>query len=76
MEERGLLRITARLALYYNSFVIVETIFIAKSGQTPGMKAYNIKVIELSTDRVPNSVVLIIFRQLLGLWIFYCSVGF
>jgi uncharacterized RDD family membrane protein YckC len=47
-------------------FVIVETIFIAKSGQTPGMKAYNIKVIELSTDRVPNSVVLIIFRQLLG----------
>jgi uncharacterized RDD family membrane protein YckC len=50
--------------------VMVETIFIAKSGQTPGMKAYEMKVIDLDTKKIPNSVVLIIVRQLLGVFNF------
>jgi len=46
--------------------VMIETIFIAKSGQTPGMKAYGMKVISLKTKEIPSSVSLIIIRQILG----------
>jgi uncharacterized RDD family membrane protein YckC len=46
--------------------VLIETIFIAKSGQTPGMKAYEMKVVENSTKEAPKSVTIIILRQFLG----------
>ena len=50
--------------------IMVETIFIAKTGQTIGMKAYRMKVIDLSSGKTPNSILLILFRQLLGVFDF------
>jgi len=43
--------------------VIVQTIFMYKSGQTPGYRAYNIEVIDESTGKSP-SLFLILFRNL------------
>jgi len=44
---------------------IIEIIFMLKNGQTPGMKAYNLKVIFMSsTDKPPLTT--IILRQLLS----------
>jgi uncharacterized RDD family membrane protein YckC len=44
---------------------IVEVLFILKSGQTPGMRAYNLKLIFLPTGKMPP-VSTIILRQLLA----------
>ena len=44
---------------------IVEIIFLAKSGQTPGMKAYNLKLISLYTNKKP-SLSRIALRQILS----------
>jgi len=44
---------------------IVESIFLIKAAQTPGMKAYNIKLISLKTNKKP-SLGIILLRQLLS----------
>lgn len=46
-------------------YIIITTIFIAKTGQTPGMKAYNIKVVT-SDGKKLTSVTRIIIRQILA----------
>jgi uncharacterized RDD family membrane protein YckC len=43
--------------------IIVQTIFMYKSGQTPGYRAYNLEVINDSTGKRP-SLGLILFRNL------------
>ncbi len=48
---------------------IVETIFLLKNGQTPGMKAYNLKLIFLPTGQKPNFST-ILLRQLLSKFTF------
>ena len=50
--------------------VMVSTVFIVKSGQTPGMKAYEIKVIDLQSQKTPTSISKIVVRQLLGVFSF------
>ena len=44
---------------------LVEVAFLVKSGQTPGMRAYNLKLIFISTGKKPP-VTTIILRQLLS----------
>ena len=44
---------------------IVETIFLIKSAQTPGMKAYGAKLISLKTGQKPSALI-ILMRQLLS----------
>ncbi len=47
-------------------YVIITMIFIAKMGQTPGMKAYSIRVV--STDgKAVTSITRILVRQILGI---------
>ena len=48
---------------------VVEVLFLFKSGQTPGMKAYNIKLIFLPTAKKPP-VTTIILRQILSKFTF------
>jgi len=48
---------------------IVEIIFLFKAGQTPGMKAYNIKLLFLPTGQKPP-LVIIILRQILSKFTF------
>jgi len=43
--------------------VIVQTIFMVKTGQTPGYRAYNIEVIDDATGKRPTPF-LILFRNL------------
>jgi uncharacterized RDD family membrane protein YckC len=43
--------------------VIVQTIFMFKTGQTPGYRAYNIEVVDAHTGMRP-SLFLILFRNL------------
>jgi len=43
--------------------VIVQTVFMFKTGQTPGYRAYNIEVIDEATGKRP-SLFLILFRNL------------
>jgi uncharacterized RDD family membrane protein YckC len=43
--------------------VIVQTIFMFKTGQTPGYRAYNIEVVDAHTGKRP-SLFLILFRNL------------
>ena len=45
------------------SLVVVQTIFMYKSGQTPGYRAYNLEVIDESTGKRPT-LFLILFRNL------------
>lgn len=47
------------------ALTIVEVIFLAKSAQTPGMKAYNLKLIFLPTNSKPP-ITTIILRQILS----------
>jgi len=44
---------------------IIESIFLIKNAQTPGMKAYNIKLIFLPTNQKPPATT-IILRQILS----------
>jgi uncharacterized RDD family membrane protein YckC len=46
--------------------VMVETIFIIKTGQTPGMRAYEMRVVDATTKEIPKSVGLVVVRQVLG----------
>jgi uncharacterized RDD family membrane protein YckC len=43
--------------------VIVQTIFMARTGQTPGYRAYNLTVIDESTGKRPSPFI-ILFRNL------------
>ena len=43
--------------------VIVQTLFMWKTGQTPGYRAYNLSLIDIHTDKRP-SLFVIIFRNL------------
>ncbi len=45
------------------ALVIVQTLFMYKSGQTPGYRAYDLEVIDESTGKRP-SLFLILFRNL------------
>ncbi len=47
-------------------YIMVSAIFIAKTGQTPGMRAYDIKVVRASDGSRMDSVSLIVLRQILG----------
>ncbi len=49
--------------------IVVETLFLVKSGQTPGMKAYGIKLIFLPTSQKPP-LSTIILRQILSKFTF------
>ena len=42
--------------------VIVQTLFMFKSGQTPGYRAYNIEVLDQSTQKIP-SLFIALFRN-------------
>jgi uncharacterized RDD family membrane protein YckC len=56
--------------------VFVQIVFLAKNGQTPGMRAYNIKLVDSGTMRHPTFVQVVIrqilapFSRLLFGWIF------
>ena len=43
--------------------LIVQTLFMVKTGQTPGYRAYNIKIIDEKTKKTP-SLAIVIFRNL------------
>jgi len=51
-------------------YILITTIFIAKSGQTPGMRAYEIRCVDSGTLETP-SVGAVFLRQLLGVWDFF-----
>ncbi len=51
-------------------YMLISAIFIAKSGQTPGMRAYGIKTIMCKTEDRPSLGVSFL-RQLLAIWDFF-----
>lgn len=54
--------------------VIIQTLFFAKSAQTPGFRAYNLKLINESTGEKP-SFAIIIFRNLCTILSFFSLFG-
>ncbi len=46
--------------------VIIQILFMTMSGQTPGMRAYNITLIDMATGKKP-ALGVIIYRQMLSL---------
>ena len=54
--------------------IIVQTIFLYKTGQTPGYRAYNITLIDENTKKKP-SLFIIIFRSLASLLSFFTIIG-
>ena len=54
--------------------VIVQTIFFAKSAQTPGYKFYELKLIDESTGEKP-SIFIILFRNLCAILSFFSIFG-
>lgn len=54
--------------------VIVQTLFMAKSAQTPGYRAYNLMLIDESTGEKP-SFFIILFRNLCALLSFFSIFG-
>jgi uncharacterized RDD family membrane protein YckC len=54
--------------------VIVQTIFMVKTGQTPGYRAYNITLIDEHTKEKP-SLFIILFRNLAALLSFFTIFG-
>ncbi len=55
----------------FGGLAVVESIFLILKGQTPGMKAYNLKLISLYTKQKPLPA-LIIARQILAKIVFLC----
>ena len=51
-------------------YVLVTGIFLIKSGQTPGMRAYSIRVVDAKSGEQPPSGA-IWLRQILGVWDFF-----
>jgi uncharacterized RDD family membrane protein YckC len=54
--------------------VIVQTLFLAKTAQTPGYRAYNLRLIDESTGEKP-SFLIILFRNLCALLSFFSIIG-
>ncbi|MDD5406292.1 MAG: RDD family protein [Sulfurovaceae bacterium] len=54
--------------------VIVQTIFFYKDGQTPGYKAYSLKLIDEGTGKIPN-LGIIFFRNLCAILSFFSIFG-
>ncbi len=54
--------------------IIVQTIFLYKTGQTPGYRAYNITLIDENTKKKP-SLFIIIFRSLASILSFFTIIG-
>lgn len=54
--------------------VIVQTIFMYHTGQTPGYRAYNIKLIDENTKRKP-SLFIILFRNLSAILSLFTLIG-
>jgi len=54
--------------------VIVQTIFMHKTGQTPGYRAYNITLIDENTKEKP-SLLIIIFRNLAAILSLFTLIG-
>jgi len=54
--------------------VIVQTLFLAFNGQTPGYRAYNIELIDMHTGQKP-SFFIILFRNLCALLSFFTIFG-
>jgi len=51
-------------------YMIITALFLAKTGQTPGMRAYEIRTIDCRTGERP-SLGASLLRQLLGIWDFF-----
>ena len=54
--------------------MIVQTLFMVKTAQTPGYRAYNIEVIDMTTGGKP-SIGIILFRNLCGVLSFFSIFG-
>jgi uncharacterized RDD family membrane protein YckC len=54
--------------------VVVQTLFLAKSAQTPGYRAYNLMLIDVSTGKRP-SFFIILFRNLCAILSFFSIIG-
>jgi uncharacterized RDD family membrane protein YckC len=54
--------------------VIVQTIFMYKTGQTPGYRAYNITLIDENTKKRPSFFV-VLFRNLAAILSFFTIIG-
>jgi uncharacterized RDD family membrane protein YckC len=54
--------------------VIVQTLFMMKTAQTPGYRAYNIEIIDEQTGEKPSAFV-ILFRNLCAVLSFFTLIG-
>jgi len=54
--------------------IIIQTIFMYKTGQTPGYRAYNITLIDVNTKTKP-SLFVILFRNLAAILSFFTILG-
>ena len=54
--------------------VIAQTLFMIKTAQTPGYRAYDIKVIDMRTGQKPSAGI-ILFRNLCGVLSFFSIFG-
>jgi len=54
--------------------IIVQTIFMYKTGQTPGYRAYNITLIDENTKKKP-SLFVVLFRNLAAILSFFTILG-
>lgn len=54
--------------------ILVQTIFMYSSGQTPGYRAYNITLVDENTQEKP-SLFIIIFRNLVAILSFFTVFG-
>ena len=54
--------------------VIVQTLFMIKTSQTPGYRAYNLKIIDEKTGEKPSTFV-ILFRNLCAVLSFFSILG-
>jgi uncharacterized RDD family membrane protein YckC len=51
-------------------YVLITSLFIVKSGQTPGMRAYEIRVVDSRNGETPPAGA-VLLRQILGVWDFF-----
>ena len=54
--------------------IIVQTVFMYKTGQTPGYRAYNITLIDENTKKKP-SLFVVLFRNLAAILSFFTILG-
>jgi len=51
-------------------YILITTVFLVKSGQTPGMRAYKIRAVESRTGERPSWGTALL-RQILAVWDFF-----